>query len=449
LTISKSDDVTGVGVLGGSWTWKLHVANPSTVGAVFLGSGLTVVQADLPNSGISYGTPTTGNFTNTSGTLSCSVSNNTLLCTVASLFFTVDAGGSFDIFLTGTPTTTGSFVNPRTGGICKVDPNGVVNEGDETNNTASDTVLVIVPTATVTQTPGPATSTATLTPTPVASSTPTITLTTTRTATSTSVPATATGTPTMAPPTATAIGTSIAPTATRTATGVPATATATATATACVVNFSDVGTGDYFYGPVQYLACHGVIGGYADGTFRPYNNTTRGQMSKIVVLAFALPIQTPAGGGYTFADNPVGSTFFSYIETAAADGIVSGYPCGGTNPQTGVTETCDSASRPYYRPGNNVTRGQLSKIVVLAAIGARGWTLQSPATATFTDVAVGSTFFPYVETAVCHGILYGYSDGTFRPSANATRGQISKIVYYALGSGASCGPAATPAATQP
>ena len=41
----------------------------------------------------------------------------------------------------------------------------------------------------------------------------------------------------------------------------------------------------YYYTPVYYLACRGVVGGYADGTFRPFNNTTRGQMAKIVVLA--------------------------------------------------------------------------------------------------------------------------------------------------------------------
>jgi hypothetical protein len=232
-------------------------------------------------------------------------------------------------------------------------------------------------------------------------------------------------------------------TATTTATGVPA--SATATATACAISFSDVAPTDYFYQPVLYLACHGVIGGYSDGTFRPYNQTTRGQLAKIVTLGFSLAIQTPASG-YTFADNAPGSTFFAYVETAAAQGLVGGYGCGGVNPQTGAAELCDSSNRAYYRPGNNVTRGQLSKIVVLAGQVTRGWTLQSPATATFIDVAVGSTFYTYVETAVCHGMINGYSDGTFRPSDNATRGQISKIVYYALGSAAACGPAATPSA---
>ena len=30
------------------------------------------------------------------------------------------------------------------------------------------------------------------------------------------------------------------------------------------------------------MAAQGIIGGYADGTFRPGNNITRGQMAKIL-----------------------------------------------------------------------------------------------------------------------------------------------------------------------
>jgi hypothetical protein len=145
-----------------------------------------------------------------------------------------------------------------------------------------------------------------------------------------------------------------------------------------------------------------------------------------------MPIQTPAAGGYTFADTPPGSTFFAYVETTAARSLAGGYACGGTNPQTGLIETCDGANRPYYRPGNNVTRGQLTKIAVTAATQVQGWALLDPATATFSDVPIGSPFYDYVETAVCHGVLGGYSDGTFRPGNSATRGQIAKIVYNAV-----------------
>jgi hypothetical protein len=171
---------------------------------------------------------------------------------------------------------------------------------------------------------------------------------------------------------------------------------------------------DYFYAPVQYLACHGVISGYADGTFRPYNNTTRGQMVKIVTLAFGVPTYRPATP--TFSDVPASDPFYSYVETAAHANIVSGYADG------------------TFRPVANVTRGQLSKITVVAA----GWSLQNPARPSFTDVAPGSAFYPFVETAVCHGVVSGYADGTFRPAADAIRGQIAKIVGLALTAGASC-----------
>jgi hypothetical protein len=54
-------------------------------------------------------------------------------------------------------------------------------------------------------------------------------------------------------------------------------------------------------------------------------------------------------------------------------------------------------------------------------------------TISFEDVPVGSTFYPYVHCLVCLGIINGYPDGTFRPNANVTRGQLSKIVSNSAG----------------
>ena len=261
---------------------------------------------------------------------------------------------------------------------------------DSTQLATTDNQQYLEPCSTPTPTAGPsATAAPTHTPAPA-------------TATSTRVPA-ATATCTLTPEPATATST-LAPAATATCTLTPS-ATASPAITPCAIRFSDVTVTDYFYAPVQYLACHGVIGGYSDGTFRPYNQTTRGQLAKIVTLAFALPLQTPAGGAATFADVDGGNVFFPFIETAAARGLVSGYTCGGVNPQTGGSEPCDSTHRPYYRPSNFVTRGQLSKIVVIAAGGTPGWTLVNPPTPTFSDVAPGSTFYAYIETALCHGGL--------------------------------------------
>jgi N-acetylneuraminic acid mutarotase len=195
-------------------------------------------------------------------------------------------------------------------------------------------------------------------------------------------------------------GPSNTPTATNTPGG--------ATPTPCGLTFSDVNPPDYFYVPVMYLACHGVISGYSDGTFRPYNNTTRGQLSKIIVLAEGWPIDTT--GGPHFSDVPTTHTFYTFIETAYNRGIISGYSDG------------------TFRPGNDVTRGQLCKIIVLA----EEWPIDTTGGPHFSDVPTTHTFYDYVETAYNHGIISGYSDGTFRPGNSATRGQISKIVYEAI-----------------
>src|SRR5438045_8548396 len=61
----------------------------------------------------------------------------------------------------------------------------------------------------------------------------------------------------------------------------------------CSMNFRDVQSSDYFYYPVLYLYCRGAISGYEDGTFRAGNTTTRAQLSKIVVLAEAWPLEYP------------------------------------------------------------------------------------------------------------------------------------------------------------
>ncbi len=271
-------------------------------------------------------------------------------------------------------------------------------------------------------------------PTVTAIAPPTGTATVTSTATRT---ATRTATATIAAP-ATATSSGATPTRTPVAGSPSATLTGTATATPCAVHFSDVtDPAAYYYQGVYYLACRGVISGYSDGTFQPFNLTTRAQMTKIVTLAFALPPVTPPAAG-TFADVDADNVFYGLIETAAAHSIVSGYTCGGRNPQTGRAEPCDAVRRPYFRPANPVTRGQLAKIVV----GGAGWALQHPATPTFSDVPPGNVFYGPIETAVCHAILSGYSDGTFQPNSYAFRGQIAKIVYLARTNAAATCPGA-------
>jgi hypothetical protein len=200
----------------------------------------------------------------------------------------------------------------------------------------------------------------------------------------------------------------------------------------CPGTFSDVCPGDWFYSYVMHLNGMGAIGGYPDGTFRPNNNITRAQAMKVIVLAYDLT--SGSIGNPTFADVPSGSTFFDYVEVGAGNGLTTGYPCGGPN------EPCDSQQRPYFRPNNNVSRGQLAKMIVVA----RNWPTLNPATPTFHDVARNSTFYIYVERVAANEVINGYPCGGsgepcdtqrrpyFRPNGTATRAQASKMVDIAL-----------------
>ncbi len=219
---------------------------------------------------------------------------------------------------------------------------------------------------------------------------------------------TATSTPTFTPTrTVTPVDT-VAPTQSITPVGTVA-PTQTTTPATCPINFTDVNSTDYFYTPVQYLFCQGVVSGYGD-TFLPNNNTTRGQLTKIVSLALGWNDACPATGHFT--DVPKDSAFFCFIETAYAHGIIGGY--AGS---TGNT----------FKPNDDVTRGQLCKIVQLAF----GWADDLTGAPHFTDVQRDSTFYKYIETSYNHHIISGYGD-TFRPTDSATRAQICKIVYNAI-----------------
>ena len=175
------------------------------------------------------------------------------------------------------------------------------------------------------------------------------------------------------------------------------------------------------------LACTGKMSGYADGTFRPYNEVTRGQLAKLV--SNAAGYNDAVTLGQTFEDVPVDNIFYMYVERVASRGIIGGYTCGGPG------EPCGAENRPYFRPGANATRGQISKIVSNAMN-----MNDVPTEQMFEDVPPDHTFYVWVERLAMHHMMGGYQCGGpgepcdasntpyFRSENNATRGQVAKIV---------------------
>jgi len=197
----------------------------------------------------------------------------------------------------------------------------------------------------------------------------------------------------------------------------------------CPIQFSDVPNPSPFYPFIRCLACRGIVNGYTDGTFRPYNNVIRGQLSKIVSNSAGFSDPQPTA---IFQDEPLTETFHLWVGRLASRGYINGYACGGTG------EPCvPPGNLPYFRTNNNATRGQITKIDANAA----GFS-EPPVGQSFEDVPPGSPFYTYTERLASRSIMQGYLCNSipsepcipptnrpyFRPFNNATRGQTSKIV---------------------
>lgn len=165
--------------------------------------------------------------------------------------------------------------------------------------------------------------------------------------------------------------------------------------------FSDI-AGHTHEQAILAVAAAGIATGYPDGTFRPQQAVTRGQMAAFLTRGLELP---PGPGG-AFPD-AVGHAHEEAIAAVATAGIATGYADG------------------TYRPQRAVTRDQM------AAFLARGLDLPESGTHSFTDVA-GNPHEPAIAAVTQAGIANGYPDGTYRPRHVVTRGQMAAFLARAL-----------------
>jgi hypothetical protein len=157
---------------------------------------------------------------------------------------------------------------------------------------------------------------------------------------------------------------------------------------------------------IEWAAAEGIALGFGDGTYRPGGAVTRGQMASLLDRALDLP---DAPASVRFSDVPPNSTHAGAIRRLAHAGIALGYG-GGT-----------------FGPNDPVTRGQVSTFLDRAL----PWP-NAPAP-DFTDVPSTHTHRRGIANAAGVGVVEGYADGTFRPEAAVTRGQLATLLYRAVG----------------
>jgi subtilisin len=121
------------------------------------------------------------------------------------------------------------------------------------------------------------------------------------------------------------------------------------------MRFTDLPDTHWAYNYVVYLYCRNIIGGYEDGTFRPHVDSTRGQIVKMIVLGMGWNLYNPYFP--TFSDVQPDNPVYVYVETANFRGVVGGYADGTFRPNNPVTRaqaakmlTTARAWPPVYPP---------------------------------------------------------------------------------------------------
>lgn len=137
-------------------------------------------------------------------------------------------------------------------------------------------------------------------------------------------------------------------------------------------------------------------------------------LASVLSLSLAMAVTVPA-----FAATPTdvaGVKEQSAIEELVALGIINGYTDG------------------TFKPGNNITRAELAKIIVIATGSEQAATALQNVKSQFKDVKTNEWYTGYINVAAGKGLLLG-DKGTknFRPNANIKFEEVAAIVIRALG----------------
>ena len=137
-------------------------------------------------------------------------------------------------------------------------------------------------------------------------------------------------------------------------------------------------------------------------------------LSMVLPLTMALSLVTVSAGATSFEDDG-DITYQEAVTVIAGLGIVEGYEDGSFNPTGGLT------------------RGAAAKIICNLILGPTTASALNATSAPFSDVPTSNEFAGYIAYCSQNGIISGYADGTFRPSAALTGYAFMKMLLGALG----------------
>ncbi|AEG15653.1 S-layer domain-containing protein [Desulfofundulus kuznetsovii DSM 6115] len=178
-------------------------------------------------------------------------------------------------------------------------------------------------------------------------------------------------------------------------------------------NFTDM-VGHWAQGDVKLMAAKHIAGGVTETTFAPNASVTRAEFAAFLLRAMNVPEQKAAGS--RFKDVAAGAWYAGAVETAAAQGLVGGYPDGTFKPNAPITreELAAMITRALAKSGKDTA---LSEADVQAQLGR------------FADAGkIGPWARQAVAVAIKEGIVSGRLADQCVPKANATRAEAVVMV---------------------
>lgn len=162
---------------------------------------------------------------------------------------------------------------------------------------------------------------------------------------------------------------------------------------------------------IELLTTKGLIGGYADNSFRPERGITRAEWARLLVSALNMDASVWAleGSSQLFRDVPLNHWARGYIQLAWELGIVAGYKDGN------------------FRPDQVVNRGEIA-VMLLRALNYIG---SEKEVISFKDGLPLWAESDILQAAKM-GLVSGFEDGTFRAQEPVTRSQAAVFINRLL-----------------
>ena len=137
-------------------------------------------------------------------------------------------------------------------------------------------------------------------------------------------------------------------------------------------------------------------------------------LSLVLALVMTMSLVTISAGAKDFTDSDK-VTYDDAIEVMSELKVIDGYTDGS------------------FRPTVELNRGAAAKIICNMILGPTTASALSASSAPFVDVPADSVFAGYITYCAKEGIINGYADGTFRPTAPLTGYAFMKMLLGALG----------------